>query len=98
MFYVGQRVAYIGKEYGKAGFGWETLPKKGPVYTIRAVTVRGSEEGLLLNEIVNCPAMYGDGIYEAAFPSELFRPVVERKTSIEVFTAMLNPSDKRVEA
>ena len=27
-----------------------------------------------------------------------FRPLVERKTSIEIFTAMLNPSKRRVSA
>jgi hypothetical protein len=67
----------------------EILPVTGVVYTIRNFFEAEGKVGLRLNEIINEPQQYLDGFHEAAFSIVYFAPV--RKTSIDVFTAMLNP-------
>jgi hypothetical protein len=64
-------------------------------YTVRRVCIEGGRELLLLQEIHN-PMWVGREEY--GFNSRGFRPVVERKTSIEVFTAMLNTSKQGQDA
>jgi hypothetical protein len=51
---------------------------------------------IYLEEIVNPPVMWDFGVDEIAWPALRFRPVVERKTDISIFTAMLNPSKEHV--
>jgi hypothetical protein len=52
---------------------------------------------LWLDEIKNPVLRYTDGdVGEIPFAAFRFRPVVERKTDISIFTAMLKPS--KVEA
>lgn len=71
--------------------------RKGCVYTISAVFPKGiaTNDGpvVWLVEIVRAasPGWLAAGFSESAFSASRFRPVVERKTSIAVFTAMLNP-------
>lgn len=74
------------------------LPVKGPVYTVREIDpdTSGGFVCIRLVEIVNGPHI-GDGM-EPSFDASLFRPVVERKTDISVFRAMLNASKQPVEA
>jgi hypothetical protein len=63
--------------------------KKGTVYTVRAAGYRESFPGVLcvwLEEIIRPATFFGEAPYIAA----RFRPVVERKTCISVFTAMLD--------
>jgi hypothetical protein len=89
-FYVGQKVVCINA--GPSRFtGEATNARKGVVYTVAWVGSWRSHPVLLLDEID--PAHGHDG-----FDAARFRPVVERKTDIGIFTAMLNPSDERVEA
>jgi hypothetical protein len=68
----------------------------GRIYTIRDIMTDVPEHNrgvvLLLNEIIN--NLHADG--ERAYYSDRFRPLVERKTSIEVFQKMLNPSPEKV--
>jgi len=73
------------------------LPVKGPIYTVRELDPDTSNgfACIRLVEIINGPHV-GDGI-EPSFEAALFRPVVERKTDISVFRAMLTPSKKKVE-
>ena len=69
----------------------------GPVYTIRAIADVWGCTALWFDELRNPPHAYnGIDSIEQPFPAWNFRPVVERKTSIEIFQQMLNPS--RVEA
>lgn len=94
MFQVGQKVVLI------VNFGPDALrrareenvalPLKGVIYTVRYIeTSVWGDEYIRLMEIKNGPC--SDGI-EAAFEAEMFRPVVDRKTDISVFKAMLTPA------
>lgn len=95
-FRVGQKVTmvqgYEPKVYDRAKSEGVTLPETGVVYT-----VRGIEDGLgwysgvpfiWLEELRNAPHV-SDGV-EPNWDARLFRPVVDRKTDISIFTAMLN--------
>lgn len=98
MLYVGQRVelvkTYDDRERNIAfEYGFE-LPQPGTVYTVRCV----EGEHIRLAELVNPDVPYVDGVAEPLWIAERFRPVVERKTSIEIFTAMLNTKPARVDA
>lgn len=66
------------------------VPKVGEIYTIREL-VDGGEFGIhiRLNEIVNPVTSNGK---EPSWHVEMFRPVIQRKTDISIFKALLNPS------
>lgn len=72
------------------------LPEKGAVYTIRDIGLYCDEPIVWLNEIVNEPRFYIDifDVAEQGFDATRFRPVVEKKTDISVFTAMLTPAGR----
>jgi hypothetical protein len=70
-------------------------PTLGEVYTIRAVFPREGRLVLHLVEIDNSHLDFDD---EPGFDSEYFRPLVERKTDISIFQAMLTPSPVTVDA
>lgn len=109
-FYVGQKVVCLDAEphlrYMPPGFnGIGDLDglTEGAVYTVRRVGRRHPADpmpnSLWLEELrrplrVETCIMLG----EAGFDPRRFRPVVERKTDISVFQAMLNPSSDRVSA
>lgn len=110
MFYVGQKVVAIadpedGHEYFiHPGHRLSvTEPVVGQTYTIKAF-VKSNEERrfsfLALEEIRNEPVYLAKegGWVEVAWPDFRFRPVVQRKTDISIFTAMLNPSKQGVDA
>ena len=102
-FTVGQKVvmveAYKPHVYERAADEGVTLPTKGTVYTIRGMEPgEGWHVGMTfiwLEELHNAPSL--DGI-EPNLDASLFRPLVERKTDISVFKAMLNPSKEQVPA
>lgn len=107
-FHVGQKVVCVPAERAawrknlKSVSPEENLPKKGNIYTIRAVMAFGETMWLHLEEVANRPRLYAfpDGVsrlMECPFEARYFRPVVERKTDISIFTAMLNPTKKTVE-
>lgn len=102
-FHVGQKVVCVGCNGTPKPPGfWEkwqqdwnvTIPQRGVVYTVRDVRtsprgthfIRVAEIRNPIIEFSDCPPM------EPWFFSEGFRPVVERKTSIEVFKALLTPA------
>ncbi len=94
MFHVGQKVVCIKKGEWNNGWGCEIVPVYGGIYTIRQIRFREIEtgcDGLLLNEIINSPMKYANGFHEASFAVHQFRPLQERKTSIEIFERMLTP-------
>jgi hypothetical protein len=83
-------------EVARAAREGVALPVKGPVYTIRNTepgSIIETEVYLRFQEIKNGPHV-GDGI-EPSFGAHRFRPVVERKTSIEVFQQMLVPKKQK---
>ena len=63
---------------------------EGEVYTIRgfaANPIDMTSPGVYLEEIINPSGLLGD---EVAYRMDRFRPIVEKKTDISVFTEMLN--------
>jgi hypothetical protein len=46
--------------------------------------------GMLLEEVVNPPWEYKEGFFEPSFHPYHFRPLVQHKTDISVFTRMLD--------
>lgn len=109
MFYVGQKVCAVADP--KDGHEWFIHPKfrylgieepvVGAVYTVRFIgrTVFDQLDYVLVHEIRNAQLPFAEeGQTEPGFPLFRFRPVVEREYDISIFRAMLNPSDKRVDA
>lgn len=99
-FVVGQKVVLVhdfdpGVRASAPGDGI-TLPQMGVVYTIREIGLYCDEPIVWLNEIVNEPHFYIDifDVAEQGFGATRFRPVVEKKTDISVFTAMLAPAGR----
>lgn len=84
---------------GFTGAPWGgNVPEPGGAYTVRSIR-QGLQTGvtlLLLAELDNSH-MPVKGL-EPGFDSRYFRPLIERKTDISVFQAMLNPSKTEVTA
>ncbi len=83
-FYVGQKVVCVKADN-------EVSPqylREGAVYTVSGFN---GPFGLVLAEVKIAKPWGG-------FRRERFRPITERKTSIEIFKAMLNPSKQEVSA
>lgn len=89
-FRIGQKVCAI--DDFKDRHGW-SMPKKGPVYTVRGIQSNHLGTGLLLNEIRNDHYRFAEGFIEPTFLADCFRPVVERKTDISIFTRMLDQKE-----
>jgi hypothetical protein len=88
MFRIGQKVVCV--DDGPTIFGDPSEVVKDAVYTVTKVHASPDpygQYGISLAEIKS-----GNG-YRDGFRSTRFRPVVERKTSIEIFQRMLNPSE-----
>lgn len=104
-FRVGQKVCCVETWVNDgAGYGDEIGPISGEIYTIRDVgplhPAFPADTMVLLSEIVNPVRPYAispNGI-EPSFGEWRFRPVVDRKPSIEVFTKMLNDPRARIPA
>lgn len=91
MFYVGQKVVCVGNPAKIKAFFGEAYPHIGGVFTIREIIQHANGESFRLVEIVNKAAPYVEGYMECYFRAKYFRPVVERKTDISIFKAMLTP-------
>lgn len=93
-FRVGQKVVCISDDW----FCQHPIvfPIKGRIYTVRGKNLEPhnavSPVGLYLVEIVNTVF----GARENAFDAEGFRPLVEKKTDISIFTHMLSGSPVRI--
>lgn len=91
-FRVGQKVViafpYDDQTKFAAALCGETLPDAGFIYTVREIEPPDHTGVVFIRvfEIVN-PAGHEFG--ECAFNSQRFRPVVDRKTDISIFQAML---------
>jgi hypothetical protein len=87
-FRVGQKVVCVdaGPLVNDAGFVSEAKSlQEGTVYTVTDLFERNGVKALKLAEA--SPEQSG----RIAFNARRFRPVVERKTDISIFIAMLNP-------
>lgn len=101
-FHVGQKVVCIDDSghinaNGRRGT-WEDgdAPKVGAIYTVRrSFTNEDGDAILWLDEIRRGPIARKEWGDDVGYGADRFRPVVERKTDISVFTAMLNPSKTR---
>lgn len=97
MFYVGQKVVCVDGKKTNKYTPWPVRPgvtldglKEGAVYTIRMVGSYAGIPTIWLNEIVR-PIMDGwESFGEQAYSVHRFRPAVEHKTDISIFTKMLD--------
>lgn len=105
MFYRGQKVICVDTWPPQTLFAWlrrcwdewrhpYTHPIKGNVYTVERVHIN-DETGALCLDLVELTdgRDFWDGFWACGF-----RPVVERKTDISVFKAMLNSKKTEVDA
>lgn len=96
-FYVGQKVIYVGPDAAHVASRFNVdVPERNVIYTIRDLNMRCNTPSLLLVEITNTERHWADGFYELALDQKYFRPVVENKTDISIFTKML--TDTRIPA
>ena len=101
-FRVGMKVVCIATPWDESSL-WEPWRKLVPnrpilrgVYTVRGACPSQDEPGIYLCEIMNPMGRFNIGWHEGGFCCEFFRPVVERKTSIEVFRKLLQPKTENV--
>jgi hypothetical protein len=94
MFHIGQRVVCIHDVSSPLAAEFPNVPIKGSIYTVRGFVSPdvGYERtpGMLLEEVVNPPWEYKEGVFEPSFHPYHFRPLVQHKTDISVFTRMLD--------
>lgn len=97
MFRVGQKVVCIYHRPEHMRRADAIYPEKGGVYTVRGhCPGTDGKERIYLCEIVNVPMQCKLGTLEWGYLASAFRPAVERKTDISIFTAMLTPKRKVV--
>ena len=97
-FRVGQKVVCIYDGWQSFFHPGEGKPEKGIVYTIRDVYVRDRDGSAFLRfEEIRNPLIYRNGEAECSYAAHRFRPVVQRKTDISIFKALLTPSKEKVE-
>lgn len=91
-FRIGQRVVCVAAPWMHVVPTPWVCPDLNSVYVVREILPRPNGRGAScrLIEIRNEP-IYGR---EPAFCTSFFRPVVERKTDISVFTALLNTEQR----
>ena len=93
MFFVGQKVERIGGEEHPNSDG-DALPFR----TTFTVSWAGTDAwGYDKIDLVEFPAPESDK-FERGYNSIWFRAVVEKKTDISIFTKMLNPDKRRINA
>ncbi|WP_107341840.1 hypothetical protein [Agrobacterium pusense] len=95
-FTVGQKVVRIG---GNARPNVPAVwPEIGKVYTVRGINVWDYGVLLHLHEIDNSHMVPEYSRIEPGFQAQFFRPVIERKTDISIFTDMLIEQKQPVQA
>lgn len=103
MFHVGQKVVYVGSpEPPRPRHPDDPTPRlvKGEVYTIRDIdrrivgTRNHPDATILLFERVAPKRDYAVvRDWEIGYKPHVFRPLIERKTDISIFTKMLKPRE-----
>jgi hypothetical protein len=99
-FRVGQKVVCVADYWTKDCYDGVRYPTEGEVYTLRTVEF-DERHGCVfvhLEEIKNPVLRYQGGMLESSFDALAFRPLVERKTDISIFKAMLTPKTVEVAA
>ena len=66
------------------------------IYTIREIIKFSDRYSLRLVEIVNEPRYFTNGFGEASYKIVRFKPLIEKKTDISIFTEILNNSTKEL--
>lgn len=104
-WFVGMKVVFIippdeGRVNGREGYGNETDPVYGHIYTIRELGFEFDVATLRLVEIVNPPNLYRNSSgaverQEIWYACSNFRPLEERKTDISIFTRLLQPEKEK---
>ena len=94
MFYVGQKVVCV--DDGPSGFTGRAnrVLTKGQIYTVS----KSWEHAYRGAPVVLLAEVDPDKPYHECFSAARFRPVVDRKTDISIFTAMLNTKPVEVDA
>ena len=95
MFYVGQKVVCVNGNFidrDKHFYPDDVLPVTGGVYTVRELFSRHRKPGMRLIEIRNPLHNHCGCLMECGFHRSRFRPLIERKTDISIFTRMLTPN------
>lgn len=92
-FYVGQKVVCINDEHPYKDYPFD-VAVKGEIYTVSSIYQSGPDLMLCLYEIYQPDT----DDWEAGEMACAFRPVVERKTDISIFKAMLTPKTEQVSA
>jgi len=94
MFHIGQRIVCIHDVGCPSANEFPNVPIKGSIYTVRGFVSPdvGYERtpGMLLEEVVNPPWEYKEGVFEPSFHPYHFRPLVQHKTDVSVFKRMLD--------
>jgi hypothetical protein len=95
-FWVGQKVVCIKDDWlYEDGLGI-IHPVKDSIYTIRDKNFQPENArcplGLRFVELVNAIYEFRDGVDEPAWDARSFRPLVEEKTDISIFTRVLTPT------
>jgi hypothetical protein len=72
-------------------YGVEALPTRRTEYTIRSLVDCAGVPCCRLEEIVNAPLDYQEGVVEAAFALSRFRPLITRtqEQDVSIFTPLL---------
>lgn len=103
-FHVGQKVVFVDeaglttRERKIALYGIK-YPDVSGTYIVREVLIWDGRPCIRLCEITNPKVLYeNEGESEQAFAAWRFRPVIERKTDISIFTEMLNTQRTGVSA
>lgn len=100
MFRVGQKVAAVAFEYPDGTKVPQNAPnlKIGNVYTIRDIDQRTvplyGAPTIRLHEVSGNIIYTQVGLWECGYHPSCFRPLIERKTDISIFTAMLTPKSE----
>ena len=94
MFHIGQRVVCIHEVGCPSANEFLNVPIKGSISRVRGFVSPdvGYERtpGMLLEELVNPPWEYKEGVFEPSFHPYHFRLVVAPKTDISAFTRILD--------
>lgn len=98
MFRVGQKVVCVEDQNQHEVLGHKDLVKNG-IYSVRWVGMYDGELCLRVIEVERRPifTIFGEvvGWTDMPFNLDRFRPLVEKKTDISIFTKLLNPANHK---
>lgn len=98
MFRIGQKVVCVDASNSPGRRWLEDAPTVGEVYTVTRYFLRLGKPCVHLAEIERSAAAKRIMGMNVGYWAFRFRPVVERKTDISIFQAMLTPSPVTVDA